>query len=132
MEGEGTPSDDEGVAAERELEALEHDDAGFGDEEPEVDEDSDEVAADVAASDAAAIEGIIEEADLDGRLSALSAEDSKIAKLSIAKVRPMSLARYILMSISSYALWRRKLSTVQRSRRTLSLAVRRQGSSLSS
>ena len=132
MEEEGTPSDDEGVAAERELEALEHDDAGFGDEEPEVDEDSDEVAADVAASDAAAIEGIIEEADLDGRLSALSAEDSKIAKLSIAKVRPMSLARYILMSISSYALWCRKLSTVQRSRRTLSLAVRRQGSSLSS
>lgn len=86
MEEEGAASDDEGVAVERELEALENDDAGFGDEEPELDEDSDEVAADVAASDAAAVDSIIEEAGLDDRLSALSAEDSKIAKLSIAKV----------------------------------------------
>jgi len=86
LEEEGAASDDEGVAVERELEALENDDAGFGDEEPELDEDSDEVAADVAASDAAAVDSIIEEAGLDDRLSALSAEDSKIAKLSIAKV----------------------------------------------
>lgn len=86
MEEEGAASDDEGVAVERELEALENDDAGFGDEQPELDEDSDEVAADVAASDAAAVDSIIEEAGLDDRLSALSAEDSKITKLSIAKV----------------------------------------------
>ena len=95
MEEEGAPSDDEGASTERELEALENDDTGFGDEEPDVDEDSDEVAADVAASDAAAVEGIIEEADLDGCLTALSAEDSKIAKLSIAKVRAMSLPGYL-------------------------------------
>jgi len=86
LEEEGAASDDEGVAVERELEALENDDAGFGDEQPELDEDSDEVAADVAASDAAAVDSIIEEAGLDDRLSALSAEDSKITKLSIAKV----------------------------------------------
>ena len=95
LEEEGAPSDDEGASTERELEALENDDTGFGDEEPDVDEDSDEVAADVAASDAAAVEGIIKEADLDGRLTALSAEDSKIAKLSIAKVRAMSLLGYL-------------------------------------
>ena len=86
MEEEGAASDDEGIAVERELEALENDDAGFGDEQPELDEDSDEVAADMAASDAAAVDSIIEEAGLDDRLSALSAEDSKITKLSIAKV----------------------------------------------
>ena len=88
-------SDDERVSAELELNALENDDVGFGDEEPEVDDDPDKVAADVAASDAAAVEGIIEEADLDHRLSALSAEDSKLAKLSIAKVRAMSFPRYL-------------------------------------
>jgi len=86
LEEEGATSDDEGIAVQRELEALENDDAGFGDEEPELDEDSDEVAADVAASSTAAVDSIIEEAGLNDRLSALSAEDSKIAKLSIAKV----------------------------------------------
>jgi hypothetical protein len=58
-----------------------------GDEEPDIEEDSEEVAGDVEASDAAAVEGIISQAQLNNRLQRLSKDDSLLGRKSIAKVK---------------------------------------------
>jgi hypothetical protein len=56
-----------------------------GDEDFEVDEE-DELAREVAESNAIALDKAIEEADLNGRLESLSAKDASVAKVSITKV----------------------------------------------
>jgi hypothetical protein len=60
----------------------------MGDEEPDVD-DGDEVAADVAASDAADVEDIVTTAQLTMHLDSLTASESKLGQLSIAKVESL-------------------------------------------
>lgn len=57
-----------------------------GDEEPSFEEDMEELAGDVEASDAAALEDIISQAQLDCRLQELSKNDSILGRMSIAKV----------------------------------------------
>lgn len=70
----------------------------IGDEEPPADDDDgDEVAQDVVASDAAAIEDIISEAQLSERLAELSEDDAKLGCLAIAKVRSSSLSNNIYL-----------------------------------
>lgn len=56
-----------------------------GDEDPEV-EDDDELAPDIIASDASAVDDIVSEEELNQRLTALSAEDSRLGQISITKV----------------------------------------------
>ena len=71
-----------------------------GDEEPEVSEldDGDELAPDVAASDAAAVSNIIAEAELSDRLNALGAADLRTGLLSITKVCFISGLDYSLLN----------------------------------
>jgi hypothetical protein len=57
-----------------------------GDEDPVIEEDAEEVAGDVQASDDAVVEDIISEAQLDNRLEELSKEESLLGRKSIAKV----------------------------------------------
>jgi hypothetical protein len=57
-----------------------------GDEEPVIKEDGEEVACNVEASDAAAIEDIILQAQLLVRLEELSKDDLLLGRKSIAKV----------------------------------------------
>lgn len=60
-----------------------------GDEEPEIpdsDDTGDELAPDVAASDAAAVSNVIAEAELSDRLDALNATELRLGLLSITKV----------------------------------------------
>ncbi|KAF4617981.1 hypothetical protein D9613_012955 [Agrocybe pediades] len=80
-------SSDSESDVDRELEMIEQEmtgGLGVGDEEPELDEE-DDIAADVQMSDAAAVNGVTEDADLDSRLDPLSAHDMNIGRLSIAK-----------------------------------------------
>jgi hypothetical protein len=76
--------DDEDREFEEAMVGLE--DGLVGDEEPGIEEDSEEVAGDVEASDAAAVEGIISQAQLNSRLQELSKGDSLLGRTSIAKV----------------------------------------------
>jgi hypothetical protein len=57
-----------------------------GDEEPVIEEDAEEVAGDVEASDSAVVEDIISESQLNGRLEGLSKAESLLGRKSIAKV----------------------------------------------
>jgi hypothetical protein len=60
---------------------------GVGDEEPNIDdEDDDEIAGEVASSDAAAVTDIIHEADASIRLDPLPLADANFGRVSIAKV----------------------------------------------
>jgi hypothetical protein len=62
---------------------------GVGDEEPVVDsDDEDEVAGDVASSDAAAVTDIIHNAEASIRLDPLPLAEANIGCVSIAKVSP--------------------------------------------
>ena len=85
------PEDPVDIATGRQLNALEDEinGVGFGDEELEVDSDGheDEVAGDVAASDALAVDEAILEADMSLRLDPLPADQANIGRISIAKVR---------------------------------------------
>ncbi|KAJ3490696.1 hypothetical protein NLJ89_g11414 [Agrocybe chaxingu] len=63
---------------------------GFGDEEPELESDDDEVADDVVRSDNAAIRDVIDEVSLSGRLTPLSRDDANVARVSIAKLRTLA------------------------------------------
>jgi hypothetical protein len=65
-----------------------------GDEEPVIEEDAEELAGDVEASDAAVVEDIISEAQLNSRLEELSKEESLLGRKSIAKVCFFSPASY--------------------------------------
>ena len=67
---------------------------GVGDEEPDVDlEDNDEVAKDVASSNAAAVMEIIRDAELSIRLDPLLSDEVNVGCVSVAKVS----FQYILM-----------------------------------
>jgi hypothetical protein len=62
---------------------------GVGDEEPAVDsDDEDEIAGDVASSDAAAVTDIIRDAEESIRLDPLTLAEANIGLVSIAKVSP--------------------------------------------
>jgi hypothetical protein len=76
--------DDEDREFEEAMVGLE--DGLVGDEEPGIEEDSEEVAGDVEASDAAAVEDIISQAQLTSRLQELSKDDLLLGRKSIAKV----------------------------------------------
>jgi len=60
--------------------------AGVGDEEIVPSDDSDEVAGDVAASDALAVDDVIRKADMSIRLDPLPANQANLGRVSIAKV----------------------------------------------
>jgi len=60
---------------------------GVGDEEPVPDDDEDEIAGDIATSDAVAVDDVIREADMSIRLDALAADQANLGHVSIAKVR---------------------------------------------
>jgi len=65
---------------------------GVGDEELDVDsDDEDEIAGDVAASDAAAVTEIIRDADESIRLDPLPSDEANLGRVSIAKVRPRKI-----------------------------------------
>ncbi|KAJ3511231.1 hypothetical protein NMY22_g15715 [Coprinellus aureogranulatus] len=67
------------------------DDKGdMGDEDFEEEVDDDNVAAEVAASDAAALDEVLTE-DLDSRLSPLSPSDGSVARLAITKLRSLAV-----------------------------------------
>jgi hypothetical protein len=68
--------------------------AGVGDEEIVPSDDSDEVAGDVAASDALAVDDVIREADMSIRLDPLPANQANLGHVSIAKVSLLSLVAY--------------------------------------
>jgi len=59
---------------------------GLGDEDPEVDSDDDEIAGDVATSDAAAVTDVIRDAEASIRLDPLPPNDANLGRVSIAKV----------------------------------------------
>jgi len=61
---------------------------GLGDEDPDIDSDDDldEIAGDVAASDAAAVTEVIQDAEASIRLDPLPLGDANIGRVSIAKV----------------------------------------------
>jgi len=60
---------------------------GLGDEDPDVDsDDSDEIAGDVATSDAAAVTDVIRDAEASIRLDPLPLDDANLGHVSIAKV----------------------------------------------
>ena len=62
---------------------------GVGDEEPAVDsDDEDEIAGDVASSDAATVADIIHDAEESIRLDPLTLAEANIGLVSIAKVSP--------------------------------------------
>lgn len=82
-DGDEDSADDELDMLEQELEFGD----SVGDEDPILDEDQDDIAADVIASDSEAINAVIEDDEHDNiRLEALSAADANLGKLSIAKV----------------------------------------------
>lgn len=86
----GTLDDNATTEIEKELESLQAELGSFegvGDEEPQVNDDADEIAPDVAASDAAAVRDAIYDANSDLRLTALTIADANIGRISIAKVR---------------------------------------------
>ena len=58
-----------------------------GDKEPVPDDNEDEIAGDVAASDAIAVDNVICKADMSICLDALSADQANLSHVSIAKVR---------------------------------------------
>ena len=60
---------------------------GVGDEELVPDDDEDEIAGDVAISDAIAVNNVICEADITICLNALSADQENLGRVSIVKVR---------------------------------------------
>ena len=60
---------------------------GVGDEEPVPDDNEDEIAGDVAASDAIGVDNVIHEADMSIHLDALSADQANLGHVSIVKVR---------------------------------------------
>jgi hypothetical protein len=68
--------------------------AGVGDEEIVPSDDSDEVAGDVAVSDALAVDDVIREADMSIRLDPLPANQANLGRVSIAKVSLLSLVAY--------------------------------------
>ena len=79
------------VEIEGQLDMLETevDGEGVGDEEATVDsDDEDEIAGDVASSDAAAVTDIIHDADASIRLDQLSLVEANVGRVSIAKVSP--------------------------------------------
>ena len=86
----GAESDDEETGAvdvDKELDMLEQElnGDGVGDKEPEVD-DTNEIAADVMASNSVVLEDIVTAAELDARLIPLTTCDANLGRLSIAKV----------------------------------------------
>ena len=81
--------EDADVETEKQLDMLEMElvyGDGVGDEEPEVRDNDDEIAEDVAASDGVAVTAIVREANESIRLDALLREDVDVARVSIAKV----------------------------------------------
>jgi hypothetical protein len=99
-----------------------------GDEEPVIEEDAEEVAGDVEASDAAVVKDIVSEAQLDGRLENLSKEESLLGRKSIAKVCIFSPASHewsvsFISTNYSFVVLQTRLSTVQQSRKTYFLPV---------
>ena len=68
--------------------------AGVGDEEIIPSDDSDEVAGDVAASDALAVDDVIRKADMSIHLDPLPANQANLGHVSIAKVSLLSLVAY--------------------------------------
>ena len=108
-------------------------DGAVGDEEPGLEEDSEEIAGDVAASDQAMIDDIIEEVELDGRLSSapLSPAGVRVGCFAIAKVRGVVLWFIYadLVRHSSFARLLTKSSIAQQSRRILKLNASVSGSS---
>lgn len=78
---------------------------GVGDEEPLVDSDGDEIAGDVSASDALAVEDVIREADGSFRLNPLPSNQANLGKVSIAKVSPKfinGICNIIIIYTASY------------------------------
>ncbi|KAJ3537168.1 hypothetical protein NMY22_g5713 [Coprinellus aureogranulatus] len=63
------------------------DDIPAHDDDEDDTDDGDEVAPEVQASDEGTVEGIVAEADLDGRLDSLLAKDAAVARVAITKVR---------------------------------------------
>ena len=59
---------------------------GLGDEDPDVDSDSDEIAGDVATSNAATVTDVICDAEASIHLDRLPPEDANLGRVSIAKV----------------------------------------------
>lgn len=64
-------------------------------------DDTDELAPDVAASDAAAVSNVIAEAELSDRLDALNATELRLGLLSITKVCFISNLRDFLLNQKS-------------------------------
>jgi len=77
---------------EQQLDMLENEinGTGVGDEEPVMDDNDDEVAGDVASSDALAVDAAILEASKSIRVDALSSAEANIGRVSIAKVSPLT------------------------------------------
>jgi hypothetical protein len=71
-------------ALEREI--FEMEGGEVGDEEPKIEDNSNKLTPDVAASDASAVGDIISEAELSDQLSSLSTSDVCLGRISIAKV----------------------------------------------
>ena len=61
-------------------------DDGLGDKDPDVDSDSDEIAGDVATSDATAVTDVIHNAEVSIHLDCLPPKDANLGHISIAKV----------------------------------------------
>jgi hypothetical protein len=97
--------DDEDREFEEVMGGLE--DGLVGDEELGIEEDSEEVASDVEASDAAAVKGIISQAQLNNHLQELSKYDSLLGQTSIAKVNFFVLSlkdlTYLLHTTASHS-----------------------------
>jgi len=89
-EDEASGEDDVDIKNEKQLDALEAEvhGTGFGDEELglNLDGNEDEIAGDVAASDALAVDEAILEADMSLRLNPLSSDQANVGCISIAKV----------------------------------------------
>jgi len=79
---------------------------GVGDEELDIgSDDEDEIAGDVATSDAAAVMEIIHNADKNIRLDPLPSDEANVGRVSIAKVCPLgysdnSIFTYFLAAYS--------------------------------
>jgi hypothetical protein len=78
---------------EQQLDMLENEinGTGVGDDEPVMDDNDDEIAGDVASSDALAVDAAILEASQSIRVDALSSAEANIGCVSIAKVSPLSI-----------------------------------------
>lgn len=76
---------------------------GVGDEDPVIDsDDEDEIAGDVATSDAAVVTDVIRDAETSIRLDPLPVDDVNIGRVSIAKVSILEPQR--LLCDSSFSL----------------------------